>query len=296
MAEATTSTPGGITWIHTDTRGLQAATSAAYARAVQKRWTRDDDSVQDQRALVIYALMASAAMSPAPPVVENNALMIRTGTRAASTDSQDWQRALVWGVVYLLGVSQQDVASGRMNLTARVKVETEDGATPSGPYPDTGIFPWFAVVAVVSATTALAGVLTLWLSQRNEIEATKIASDERVQKHAAALAEATSVVDAHLQAERAAGQTLPWEAEQVKYLDTLKASIAELAKTPDAPLKSVPDLAAVSHAAAGAVTDVGAGVKKAGAAAGRGFGVVVALGLLYLFSKETEGRRERAAA
>ncbi|HMG13314.1 MAG TPA: hypothetical protein VK571_09070 [Gemmatimonadaceae bacterium] len=288
-------TPGGITWVHTDTRGIQAATAAAYARAVQGRWTRDEDSVQDQRALVLYACMSSAALSPAPPALENNAVIVRPGTRASSPDAQDWQTTLIWGVVYLLGVSKQDIDAGRMNLTARAKVETEDGAMPAGPYPDTG-FPFLAVVAIVSATTALAGVLALWLSQRNEIDATRIASDERVQKHAQALAEASSVVDAHIQAEKASGQTLPWDTEQVKYLDELKSSIRELAKTPDPPMKSVPDLGAVSGAVAGAVTDAGTGVKNAGAAAGGGFGIVVGLGLLYLLSKEHEGRESRAAA
>jgi hypothetical protein len=286
---------GGITWIHTDTRGIQAATAAAYARAVQHRWTRDEDSVQDQRALVLYALMACTALSPDPPVLENGSVAVRMGTRASSTDSQDWQRALVWGVVYLLGVTKADIDAGRMNLSVRVRVETEDGALPAGPTADTG-FPFLAVVAIVTATTALAGVISLWLSQRNEIDGTKIASDERVQKHAQALAEASSVVDAHVQAEKAAGQTLPWDTEQVKYLDTLKSTILELGKTPDAPLKSVPDLGAVSGAVAGAVTDVGSGVKTAAAVGGGGFGLVLALGALYLLSKEMDSPRERAAA
>lgn len=298
MAESTTTpaTGGSITWTHTDTRGIVPATQAAYARAVGLHWTRDDASVQDQRALVLYALIGSAALSAAPPLVENGALTVKTGVRAGSTDSQDWQRALIWGVVYLLGVSKADIDAGRMNLSTKVRVETEDGALPSGPVEDTGVFPWIAAIAIVSATTALAGVIALWLSQRNEIDATKIASDERVAKHAAALAEASSIVDAHVQAEQAAGATLPWDTEQVKYLDALKSSIVELQKTPETDLKSVPDLKAVSGAVAGAVTDTGTAIKTAGAAAGGGFGIVLALGVLYLLSKEDSSPHERAAA
>jgi hypothetical protein len=266
---------------------------------VQRRWFRDEDSVSDQRSLVLYALMAAAVLSPDPPRSQNGSIVVATGARASSPDAQDWQTALYWGVVYLLGVTQADVKAGRMNLAARVRVETEDGSRAVGPVQDTGIFPWLGAIAIVTATTAIAGVLALWFSQRNEIDATKIASDERVQKHAAALAEASSVVDAHTQAEQAAGQTLPWDTEQVKYLDALKASIGELSKTPETVLKSAPDLQAVSQGIGKGAADVGAGVKNATTAAGVGFGGVLAIAAaLYLLSESEKrsGARQHAAA
>jgi hypothetical protein len=217
--------------------------------------------------------------------------------RASTPDAQDWQTTLVWGVVYLLGVTKEDVGAGRMDLSARVRVETEDGALPSGPTPDTGIFPWLGAIAIVTAGTALAGVLALWFSQRNEIDATKIASDERVEKHAAALAEATSVIDTHVQAEQAAGQTLPWDTEQVKYLDDLKSSIRELAKTPETTLKSAPDLKAVTEGIGAGAKAAGEGFGKALPAAGAGFGTVVAIAaVLYFLNENKRGSRAREAA
>lgn len=299
MAEGSSSTPkAGITWVHQDARGIVAGTRAAYARAVQQRWSRDDASVADQRSLVLYALMAAAALSPEPPSSQNGTIVVSTGVRASSTDAQDWQTTLLWGVVYLLGVTQEDVKAGRMDLSARVRVETEDGALPSGPTADTGIFPWLGAIAIVTAASALAGVLALWFSQRNEIDATKIASDERVAKHAAALAEATSVIDTHVEAERAAGQTLPWDTEQVKYLDDLKSSIRELAKTPETTLKSAPDLKAVTEGIGAGAKAAGEGVGKALPATGAGFGAVIAIAavLYFLNEKDKRGSRERAAA
>lgn len=293
MAEGA-SKGGSIVWTHTDTRGIVAATQAAYARARKRDWSRDEASVQDQRALVLYALMASVALSPSPPVEQNGTLVVATGPRAPTPEGQDWQTALVWGVVYLLGVTKQDVDAGRMTLTVRVRVETENGYLPSGPTEDAG-FPFLGAIAIVTAATALAGVLALWFSQRNEIDATKIAADERVQKHAAALAEASSVVDAHLQAEQTAGQSLPWDTAQLSYLETLKDSIRELAKTPSAPLQSVPDLGAISGGVAQGAKDAGAGVKNLATGAGVGLGTAPTLILLYLLLKD-DGAHRRAAA
>jgi hypothetical protein len=167
---------------------------------------------------------------------------------------------------------------------------------PSGPYPsDTG-FPFLAVVAIVSATTALAGVLALWLSQRNELEATKILSDERVQKHAAALAELSSRIDSHVQEEQARGMTLPWDEEERKTLDTLRATTSELAKTPEAQLESAPNLTSVTQAVAGAVTSAGTAAKEAAKGTGIGLGAVLGVGLLlWLLSDNNRSRHAQAA-
>ena len=298
MPEA--STPqGSITWVHTDTRGIGTATDAAYARATSMHWTNDDASVADQRALVLLACMASAALSPRPPVEQNNAVLVSPTERSARADSQEFQAALMWGVVYLLGSTEDDIKAGNLALQVPVRVETQDGAVPSGPSPaDTG-FPFLAVVAIVSATTALAGVLALWLSQRNELEATKILSDERVQKHAAALAELSSRIDSHVQEEQARGMTLPWDEEERKTLDTLRSTTSELAKTPEAELESAPNLTSVSQAVAGAVTNTGNAVANVGAAAkdaGLGIGAVVGIGiLLWLLSESNSSRRTQAA-
>jgi hypothetical protein len=292
MPETTPTTKGSITWVHTDRRGIGAATDAAYARARAMHWTNDEESTADQRALVLLACMASAALSPRPPVLQNNAVTVYPTERSARADSQEYQAALMWGVVYLLGSTEEDVKAGRLALQAAVRVETQDGSMPEGPSPaDTG-FPFLAVVAIVSATTALAGCLALWFSQRNELEATKIISDERVQKHAAALAELSSRIDSHVQLEQARGMTLPWDEEERKTLDTLRATTSELAKTPAAELATAPSLTSVSQAVAGAVTNVGTAAKNAGT----GFGAVVGVGLLLLLLSESNKRQRHAEA
>jgi hypothetical protein len=266
-------------------------------------WTNDEDSVADQRALVLLACMASAALSPRPPVLQNGDVTVYPTERSSRQDSQEFQAALMWGVVYLLGSTEEDVKAGKLALQVPVKVETQDGALPSGPSPVDAGFPFLAIVAIVSATTALAGVLALWLSQRNELEATKILSDERVQKHAAALAEMSSRIDAHVQEEQARGMTLPWDDEERKTLDSLRSTTSELAKTPAAELASAPNLTAVSQAVAGAVSSTGAATagaitSTAGAVkdAGLGVGTVMGIGvLLWLLSKDNNRRAQAAA-
>jgi outer membrane murein-binding lipoprotein Lpp len=297
MPETTPTTKGSITWVHMDSRGIGAATNAAYARARAMHWTDDEASVADQRALVLLACMASAALSPRPPVLQQNDVMVYPTERSARADSQEYQAALMWGVLYLLGSTEADVKAGRLALQDRVRVETQDGSLPEGPTPekDTG-FPFLAVTAIIAATTAIAGCLVLWFSQNNELKATKILSDERVQKHAAALAELSSRIDSHVQAEQAHGQTLPWDEEERKTLDALRATTSELAKTPSSELASAPNLTSVSQAVAGAVSSTGTATAGAISNAGTSFGVVVGLGLLlWLLSDSNKQRHAQAA-
>lgn len=301
MAEG--SSKGALAWIHTDTRGINAAQASAYNRALRYQWSRDADSVQDQRALVVYALMAAASLSPRPPELVAGVVNVDASARADRTDSQGIQLALVWGVIYLLGGNADKLRAGAYDLTARIRVETEDGAMPEGPQQDTGAFPFLAAVCVINATLALAGVIALWLSQQNEIDGTEIAANERVQKHAATLATLSAVVEQHVAQEQEKGATLEWTPQELAFVDDLKASIKSLEQTPAADLKTVPDLGKVSGAVAGAVTDAGTTVKNIGEAAkgaargaGEGAGIVLALFAGWWLWEHQEGRRAAAAA
>ena len=291
---------GKLSWIHSDPRGLNEAFRAAYARAQRREWSRDDASVADQRALLLYSFATMAALSPNPPRLTafaggSTAWGVSATQPATREDNREVQKWIAFGAIALMGGIQAFDREQVQMLGANVKVETEGGSLASGPHPDTAFPVVIGVVAIVSLATGLAATTALYFSQRNEIDASKVASDERVQKHAAALAAATNIVDTHIDREQAKGETLPWDAQELALLETLKGTTKELARTEPAPLQSVPDLGAVSAGAGKALEGIGAGATAAGTTFGVGGLVVAGLGL-WLLAEKAQGYRQRAAA
>ena len=261
-----------VTWIHEDSRGLEEARAAAYGRAVSKSWTLDAESQRDFRALIVYALWASAALGPEPPTVrgEPAALHVSPQVRATGGAAEDAQRALLTGVQVLLAVK-----ADLTGVPDRLRISTVDDGRPS--VAADAAFGAAAAVAIIGVTGVVAAAIVTWLSERNELEAIRIESDAVVQRHAATLATSASLVESHVEREAAAGQSLDWTDAELSLLEDLRAQSKELAAW------KAPALNSVSDAVGDAVTKVGDAVKSAGT--GVGLGVAV-LGGLWLLSQE----------
>lgn len=279
--------PGTLSWIHRDGRGLDRAMQDAFARSEAREWRNDEASTADLRALLLYALSTMAELGPTPPrlvsLSSGETWGVTVGERAPREDNAVVQGLLGLGALALTGAKRPQFQP--LTPGARVRVETVDGQLPDGPTEDTSLLPAIAAVAIVSCTAVVGGVLALYFSQRNEIEATQIASSESVQKHAATLAATTSLVDAHIQRERAEQRTIPWEGKELELFESLRQSTIELAQVAPPALKTMPDLQVVSEAIANSTESVGEAAKEAAKGAGVGFGALAALAAaLWVFS------------
>jgi len=293
--------PGKLTWIHSDPRGLSDAFRSAYARAQRQEWGRNEESTADLRALLLYSFATMAALSPNAPRLTTfangqTAWGVSPTQPAVREDSKEVQRWIGLGAVALMGSIGQWDQDAIKALPENVRVETTGGALPSGPTRDAGFPVVIGIVAIVSLAAGLASVAALYFSQTNEIEAVKLASDERVKKHAASLAAATNIVDAHLDREQATGTTLPWDEHETKLLAELEQTTKELAKESSSPLQSVPNVRAVTEGAGAALAGVGEAVKSAGTTFGLGGLALAGLGVWLVAGEAKDFRQRRAAA
>jgi len=224
-----------LTWIHSDERGLSRAVESAVLRARQRDWAPSAEARADARALVFGALATAARIGGRPPVVGGeDAVTYWPSIETTRPDgSRQFQQALLDGVVVLL-------ADGAVELLNDVRIETRD-ASPASVAQETG-FGFAAAAAVITVGGIVAATVAYWFSQRNELEAIKLGSSERVQKHAAELAAVTETVDSHVTREAESGKAIPWSEGERAVLDRLLGSIAELAKAAPPPMQTVPNV------------------------------------------------------
>jgi hypothetical protein len=282
-----------LTWAHTDSRGIGPGIAASFLRATTRGWRNDEASTADLRALVLNSFLQVAMMGFAPPSSSQNVLSIHPYP-SARQDYRDAQDALMLAVYALLAENP----AAKYSITENIRFETEDGTAPAPPTsPETG-FLWEAtvVVAIIVVTGAVAAVVSDWLDQKNQIEATKLATDANAQKLAATLAAANQLVEAHLDREQTTGQTIPWEPAELDLLSTLKSDTKSLAEWKAPELKQAP----IAAGAANVLGSTGKAVESVGkgASAGIGVGAVLAVlgGIYLLLLNERESRKVRAAA
>lgn len=300
MAESSpaASKPVNLTWIHRDPRGLSQAMKDGVWRARDERWARNAESVADMRAFLLATFAAAASLGPVPPkasaLASGPTLGVTVAVPSGREDNRAIQSLLLMAVLPLVGATIADVR--RMESTlAPATVETDGGGLPAGPTRDAGALPVvLGGVAIVSFFVGLGGVMAVYFSQRNELDALTVASNERVAKHAASIAAAVGRIESHQEREADAGTTLPWDPVELSWLESLKASTAELAKVPAPALETVPKLGDVTSGVGKAIGDVGEAAKGAVTGAGFGLGAVAAAaGLWWLMQQDN---RRRAAA
>lgn len=284
MPDTTNSTPAMLTWIHSDPRGMANAENSAFLRAASMRWTPDADSVADLRALVVSCFSNVSALGPTPPLVQDGSLVVYPNRSKGDTSAQAWQDAVMAGVAVLLGNP-----GTKYSLDSSVRIQTQGGATPA-PL-ETG-FPFLGAVVLVAVVGAIAAVVVDWLDQSNQIEAIKISTDAHVAEHAATLASANQIIDAHLSREHVSGQSIPWDAQELEQLERLRNSTRTLTEWKAPELRPGP----VGGAVGGAVSDVGKGAADAARSAGTGIELGL-FALIALLAFESFGsRRDRRAA
>lgn len=289
MPEATTTpTKPTLTWAHTDTRGLREALGASFVRAVTGDWRNDQASVADLRALVLSSFITTAHLGWNPPSTSQGVLSVRPYPNAERSDFRDAQDAIMRAVYALLAPNPLE----RYALQSDVRVETEDG-TPAAA-PETGAF-WLPAVlggiAIVAVTGAIAAVVSDWLDQRNQLDATKLATDANAKKLASTLAAANQLVEAHLDRENETHETIAWDEHELELFETLKSTTKELAEY-KAPTNVRPG--PIAGGAASVLQGTGQAVSKAGTGVGVGAAtlpIAIVVGL-FLWN---EHERKRAA-
>lgn len=304
MAESSPASKAtNLTWIYQDSRGLSQAMKDAVWRATGSRgrggWSRDAASVADLRALIVATLASAAALGPVPPrpvvLASGTVLGVNVLTPSAREDNREIQRWLALAILPLVGQTHAEAQRFNGVTLQPATVETQDGELPSGPTRDAGAIPIvLGGIAIVSFFTVLGGVLTVYFSQRNEIDSLTVAADERVAKHAASLGTMVGLIESHQEKEQSAGTTLPWDPMVVSTLETLRASTVELAKVPTPALETTPKLGDVTKGIGDAISGVGEAAKGAVTGAGFGLGAVAAAAAL-LWALQQDNRRQAAA-
>lgn len=251
--------PGRLIWTHADSRGLSGGVEAARSRAASLDW-QGDGARADLRALLVGGFGAAAAIGSTPPAMIEGELMIVPQQKSDRSDFVQAQKELLIGLTLLMsGGGKVDPSKAPAITPGKiVQVKTEDGGAMAL---DAGI-AWAGAVAVVGVTAVIGAVVWQYFSQTNELEYTRIATDANVQKHAQAISATTQMVESHLAREDKAGQSLPWDEQELNVLKSLMASSGKLADWTPPPPKSIPDTDAVTKSAGKAIEDVGAGVRS----------------------------------
>jgi hypothetical protein len=283
-----TPSKAALTWAHTDTRGIQNGVGASFVRAIAGNWQNDQASVADLRALVLNSFVVTASLGWNPPSSSQGVLTVRPYPNGDRSDFRDAQDAIMRAVYALLAPNPLE----RYALRSDIRFETEDGSAPAAPVETGFLLPAFlGGVAIVVVTGAIAAVVSDWLDQRNQIEATKIATDANAKKLAATLAAANQLVEAHLDRENETHQTVSWDEHELELFETLKATTKELAAY-KAPTNVRPG--PIAGGAASVLQGTGEAVSKAGTGVGVGAATVPIALVVGLFLWN-EHERKRAA-
>lgn len=276
MAEAT------LTWTHETTGPLGSVVNAAVDRAIARRGL----DVAGYRALTLAVFGAAADLGPEP---------VKLGAHDASVSvapSADrirlaWQNALLTGHVALTAWEAEVTApvmeafisgvSRVRDFNRRNVLTTRDGAEAVSGTAETGVL-WGAVAVVVVRVVAqglIAAVAAYGIAVGGEAIAHRITADAKTSQLAATLAETSRVVDAHVERERAAGKPIPWSDPEWSRLQALYDTTRNLTGWQPPAMNTVPNLKKLAESAGEAISG-----------AGSGFGVALALGLLYFLAKD----------
>lgn len=256
---------GVLRWTHesgeTSSLGLEHDIARAFARAKAENWATDDESRRDLRALLVAVLMAAAwlgptkprRMVPQPPSPEYTDIILRPAQRE---DDKDWQDALTKGLTafVLRNRPAPPELVGNTIITTRAG---EEGLVTNAL--NTSAFGAWGAAAVVGVAGVVGAVLYGWLSQKNEIAYVGLEADTKAKQTAAELATAAEVIERHKAREEREGRSLPYDQEELRFLDTLNASIETLTHWKAPPPKTLPNVTEVSKGIGNAIDNAGIG-------------------------------------
>lgn len=235
------------------------------ARAKAENWTTDDDSRRDLRALLVAVLMAAAwlgptkprRMVPQPPSPEYTDIIVRPAERP---DDKDWQDALTKGLTAF--VLRNRPAPPELVGNTIITTRAGEAGLVTNALNTSAIGAWGAA-AVVGVAGVVGAVLYGWLSQKNEIAYVGLEADTKAKQTAAELATAAEVIERHKAREEREGRSLPYDQEELRFLDTLNASIESLTHWKAPPPKTLPPVGPIGEKVGGAVETVGIGAGAA---------------------------------
>jgi hypothetical protein len=223
-------------------------------------------------------LGVAASLGPGAPVADadTDAILVRM-VASDRTDSLEFQRALVAGLMALILGPPNPVAAKDLVSSGYWQMETQGGApaviTKRRPVETEGLGVLIGIAIIIIVVGAVAGAL-LYDAHQAEVAVRKIEGDSKQQQLKTLLAKATEMVDKHHERERKEGRTIPWDAGELKMLDMLQTGIHDVTGWTPSPLSTTPNLKKFSE-------DAGEGVKKIGEGIGTGvsWGLPAALAL-----------------
>lgn len=248
-----------LRWIHTET-GLAAAMVDAEKRALDGQWSGASNG--QIRAFFLRALAAAAMVGGEMPHADPsdaNTLIVNVRPPARSDDKafQDGLMRAIAGLI--LGADRK---ADSFAFTGERTAYTT-GSDPGLATPVAAAFPWAAAAAVVGVAGVVATLIYGLVSQSNEVEFVKLQTDAKRAELATTLQTTVSVIEAHKKREADAGMSLPYDEQELRFLEALERNTSELTKWAPPPLTTVPPITKVGEkvggAVAGAVEHVGEG-------------------------------------
>jgi hypothetical protein len=283
--------PGSLLWTHSVAGGtLNAAVDGALNDVQFQSWPGGQASVARGRALILGVLATMSGLGPTPPVAtssEGHEVSIRVDT-SPRPENLAWQQSLARGLCVLTGANLAALPSPADGSVQRVS--TVDGAPASGITDAAQLPPVAAVVAIVLVAGLVAGAVSYIAAVAADAWARTVESDSKAQTLAASLAAASQVLHDHRTAEQTTGNPIPYSEGELRHLTALDDSIEQVAASHPGQLSTVPNVADMTSAAAGAIKDVGSGVGAVAHSAAEGFGsglgwIAAIAAALWLYSK-----------
>jgi hypothetical protein len=263
--------PGRLLWAHEDTRSLRDVAALAHEAAKAGNWpTNPEEGNRLFRAWMVSMLSTMANLGPKPTsvILEGNhdydllAAELKPGSRYAvdvrpssRVDNFAWQEALATGLCAIVGAKLATPADPKGIQALRrllipdgqtVRLRTEDGAPPQvmGPAPkviDAGL-GIVAGVVIVACVSAVAAAVAWVSSQIAEVTSVGLQQHGKTEQAVSAMTQAAEIIEDHQALEAKEGRDIPYDAEQLRLLETLRESIKTSTGWTAPDLKSVPDL------------------------------------------------------
>jgi hypothetical protein len=247
---------GRLIWTHRDSSGdLDSLARRAFVVAKAGAWQPTDEHAAMLRAWLVAMHVQMATLGPRPPTLETaEAIPAQQRWRvepkpSADPARRDWQNMLSAGLVTLVAPNIADLR--RIADDQVLAISTVDGeAAQTG---NTAAIGVVAGVVIVGCVAALAAATWGIAGQANEVIDRWLARDSKRRELAGAMTASAELIAAHRQLEESSGHEIPYDAQELEQLKTLRGTIKDLATWEPPALKSVPDAGKISSGAGNAL-------------------------------------------
>jgi hypothetical protein len=221
--------PPVLRWLHRSEIPLGEAVASGMARAKSGfSGPLDTSSARGEfRGFLVGMLHAMALAGSEPPRQQGEDTII-TIRPSARTDDKEWQGAFLRGVSALAtGGKARTVAElPKVEGTKTYATKGGDaGEAPIAPNPNVAAFAFWGFAAVVTCAGILSTLVYGLVSQTNELEYTKIATDQNQKQLVTLMSEARDVFTKHKEEEASKGTSIAYSQAELQYLEALNAGI-----------------------------------------------------------------------